>query len=167
MVYLTKLMAPGHGVSNIIRCSAKPGYTTSSIGRKAAASGLSYQPSNPSSPPGSPCQGCQWKIWGRHWRIQPPVSGGGGRGNLERTNLEYPQNWKLHGFNPLFFCGWTQIHFRKRIKNKMKAFWELLGGGGWDMMAPSWALGGGGGAWPGWTPWIRQCGAATPTYEFI
>ena len=39
-------------------------------------------------------------------------------GNLGRgPNLEYPQNWKLHGFNPLFF-GWTQIHFQKKLKLK-------------------------------------------------
>ena len=41
---------------------------------------------------------------GRHWRIQPPVLGGGGGGNLALSpNLVYPQNWKLYGFNPLFF----------------------------------------------------------------
>ena len=44
-------------------------------------------------------------------RIQPPVLG---EANLGRgPNLGYPQNWKLHGFNPLFL-GWTQIQFWKK-----------------------------------------------------
>ena len=44
-------------------------------------------------------------------RIQPAVLGGGNQ--ARGPNLGYPQNWKLHGFNPLFF-GWTQIYIRKK-----------------------------------------------------
>ena len=73
----------------------------------------------------------------RHWRIQPPVLGGGvnlGRG----PNLGYLQNWKLLWFNPLRF-RWTQIHFRKKVF--LGAFFG--GGGKWHYVPPFLGFGGG------------------------
>ena len=50
---------------------------------------------------------------GAHWRIQTPFLGVGVGSSLVRgPNLGYPENWKLHGFNPLIL-GLTQIHFPK------------------------------------------------------
>ena len=73
--------------------------------------------------------------------VDPAASFRGG-GNLGRgPNLGYPQNWKLHGFNPLFF-GMDP----NSLSKKMGAF----GGGANDMMSPF--LGFGGGAWPGCPP---------------
>ena len=42
----------------------------------------------------------------------------------------------------------------KKVKNKSFLGAFFLGGGAKDMMTPF--LGFGGGAWPGWSPWIRQ-----------
>ena len=83
----------------------------------------------------------------RHWRIQPPVLGGT---NLGRgPNIGYPQNWKLHGFNPLFlFFLMDPNSLSKKIKRKRKSFWELFGGQKtwWPPLPGLW------GAWPGWPP---------------
>ena len=78
-----------------------------------------------------------------HWRIQPSVLGGGG--NLARgPNLGYPQNWKLYGFNPLFF-GMDPKSLSK--KWKINVFGELFGGGGKIHDAPFLGFGG---PWPDW-----------------
>ena len=71
---------------------------------------------------------------GRGALADPAAGFRGGGGTWARgPNLGYPQNSKLHGFNPLFL-GCTQIHFRKK---KIGSFW-----GPKDMMTPSCALGG-------------------------
>ena len=73
------------------------------------------------------------------WRIQPPVLGEGAtwRGvPTQGTTKTENSTDSTH-----YFLGWTQIHFRK---NKLKAFWDLLGGAK-DIMAP---LPGLWGAWP-------------------
>ena len=73
--------------------------------------------------------------------IQPAVWGGGGN-QARGPNLGYPKNWKLYGFNPLFF--WMDPS--SLSKKGKKAFWELYDAPFLGFRGP----------WPG-PSWIRQC----------
>ena len=80
----------------------------------------------------------------------------GGGGNLGRVHSQprVPRNWKLHGFNPLFF-GMDSNSLSKEKNNKRFLESFFFGGGGqkiwWSPL-----LGFGGGEWPGWPPWIAS-----------
>ena len=69
--------------------------------------------------------------------LADPAAGRGA--NLARgPNLGYPKNENSTDLTH-YFLGWTQIHFRK----KLKGFWELLGDKKYD--APFLGFVGGGG----------------------
>ena len=86
-----------------------------------------------------------------HWRIQPPVLGGGGATWSGVPPYGTPKTENSTDLTH-YFLGWTQIHFRKKNKIRNK-FFESFWGAKQHDGPPSWALGDHGRVAP---PWIRQ-----------
>ena len=106
---------------------------------------------------------CAWfQDGGKAQTLAVPAAGFRGGGNLgQGPNLGYPKTENSTDLTH-YFLGWTQSHFRKKIKITNKSFLGALGGGAGakDMMLPSWALGGGHG-------WVAPLGPILPTCHHV